>query len=258
MSIAFYDREGERFVPTQWSRGPWSADHQHGGPPAALLGRTIETLHDADWAVARITVELLRSVPLRPLSVRAAVVRPGRRVQLAEATLVDDAGDVALARAWLIRRGHTAAEQTAVEPPPRGGPEAAVETPVTAFGDGISYFSAMEWRFAAGGVTEPGPATVWMRMRGELVTGEAPTPLTRVLVAADSGNGVSAEIQWRSHLFINTELTVHLFREAEREWICLDSRTGIGPHGAGVVTTSLFDNRGGFGSAHQALLISAR
>jgi hypothetical protein len=116
----------------------------------------------------------------------------------------------------------------------------------------------MEWRFAAGDFAAPGPATVWMRMRGELVAGEPPSPLTRVLVAADSGNGVSAEVPWRSHLFINTELTVHLFREPELEWICLDSRTGIGPQGAGVATTSLFDRRGGFGSSHQALLVSAR
>lgn len=258
MSAAFYDSDGERFLPTQWSRGPWSPDHQHGGPPSALLGRAIEALHDAEWAVARVTVELLRSVPLRPLTVHAAVVRPGRRVQLTEATLRDDAGDVALARAWVIRRGDTSAEQTAVEPPPRGGPEAATETPVTAFADGPSYFAAMEWRFAAGDITGPGPATVWMRMRGDLVAGEPPSPLTRVLVAADSGNGVSAEVSWRSHLFINTELTAHLYREPEGEWICLDSRTGIGPQGAGVATTSLFDHRGGFGSSQQALLVSTR
>jgi hypothetical protein len=52
--------------------------------------------------------------------------------------LRDDAGDVALARAWVIRRGDTSAEQTAVEPPPHGSPEAATATPVTAFADGPS------------------------------------------------------------------------------------------------------------------------
>jgi hypothetical protein len=40
----FFVPDGEAFVATESTRGPWSRQHQHGGPPAALLGRAMEQL----------------------------------------------------------------------------------------------------------------------------------------------------------------------------------------------------------------------
>lgn len=259
VSMAFYVPDGDRFRSTDWTRGPWDARHQHGGPPAALMGRAIERLDGGDgFTVARFSVELLRAVPLHVLTVRSRIVRPGRRVQLAEAILSDDDGEIALARAWRIRREDTGAERSAVEPPPFAGPG---DCPAMADFDpwsGPSYFSAMEWRVAAGDFLTPGPATVWTRMNGRLVEGEPPSPLTRVLVAADSGSGVSTELPLQTHMFINTEMTVHLFREPQREWVCLDARSRIGSQGVGVAATALHDSRGRIGFGHQALLVRRR
>jgi hypothetical protein len=259
MTIAFYIPDGDRFRSTDWTRGPWDARYQHAGPPAALLGRALERLEEGEaFSIARLSVELLRSVPLHVLTVTARIVRPGRRVQLAEAGLSDDDGEIAVARAWRIRRQDTAVEQSEIEPPPFAGADQC--QPITDFDPwgGPSYFSAVEWRTAAGDFMSPGPATVWMRMNGELVEGEHPSPLTRVLVAADSGNGVSMELPLQTHLFINTELTVHLFDEPKGEWVCLDARTRIGPQGVGVAASTLYDSRGRIGVAHQALLVSRR
>jgi hypothetical protein len=97
-----------------------------------------------------------------------------------------------------------------------------------------------------------------MRMRQPLVEAEPVTPLTRVLVAADSGNGVSAALDYREHLFINTELSVHLIREPAGEWVMLDSVTRVGPHGAGLAETVLYDERGRLGRAAQTLLVRRR
>jgi hypothetical protein len=116
----------------------------------------------------------------------------------------------------------------------------------------------VEWRTAAGEFMTSGPATVWMRMNGSLVEGEQPSPLTRVLVAADSGNGISMELSLDTHVFINTELTVHQFREPAGQWICLDARTRIGPNGVGLATSTLIDTTGRFGIANQALLVRPR
>ena len=76
-----------------------------------------------------------------------------------------------------------------------------------------------------GAFRELGPATVWMRMRHPLVAGEEPTPLQRVLAAADSGNGVSATLDLARYLFINVDLSVHLHRLPAGEWVCLDAIT---------------------------------
>jgi hypothetical protein len=259
MSIAFYVPDGDGFASTDHTRGPWDPLYQHAGPPAALLGRAVEHLEDGeDFTVARFTIELLRSVPLHVLTAEARVVRPGRRVQLVEATLSDEDGVIALARAWRIRRGDTTAEQSLLEPAAFAPAEDVAAADDFDPWGGPSYFSAVEWRVAAGGFMRPGPATVWMRMSGALVEGEEPSPLTRVLVAADSGNGISMELSLQTHVFINTELTVHLFREPVGEWICLDARTRIGPAGAGLATSSLYDSVGRFGIANQALLVRSR
>ena len=105
----------------------------------------------------------------------------------------------------------------------------------------------MDYRFLSGGFLEPGPAQVWLRMRQPLIEDEPDSPLTRVLVAADSGNGVSAALDYRRWLFINTELTVHLVREPAGEWICLDAITRAGPEGVGLAESVLWDERGRLG-----------
>jgi hypothetical protein len=105
---------------------------------------------------------------------------------------------------------------------------------------------------------EAGPATVWLRMRRPLVAGEEPTPLQRILVAADVGNGVSSTLDYRRFLFINVELSVHLERMPEGEWVGLEATTRPQPTGIGIAESVLFDRKGRIGRALQTLLIRER
>ena len=116
----------------------------------------------------------------------------------------------------------------------------------------------MEYRFVEGSFLEPGPATVWMRMRHPLVTGEEPSPLARVLTAADSGNGVSAALDHRRYLFINTDLSVHLQRPARRRMGWPRGAHYPEPNGVGMADTALYDERGRMGRAAQTLLVRER
>jgi hypothetical protein len=95
-------------------------------------------------------------------------------------------------------------------------------------------------------------------MRYPLVPDEEPGPLERVLAIADSGNGVSRELDIASWHFINPELTVHLHREAAGEWICLDAQTTISPGGTGLATSVLSDLDGPVGVGAQSLFIAPR
>jgi hypothetical protein len=122
----------------------------------------------------------------------------------------------------------------------------------------VGYHTAMEYRFVSGAFMDPGPAVVWMRMAVPLIRGEDPSPLQRVLAAADSGNGVSAALEWRRFLFINVDLSVHLHRMPEGEWVCLDAVTLPEPNGVGMSDTRLFDERGPIGRAAQTLLVAER
>jgi len=253
---AFYEPDGDVLVPTGLTRGPWDPGAQHAGPPAALLGRAIE----ADGRhVGRITIEILRPVPIAPLAVTHRVVRPGRAVELVEAVLAEATGErreLARALAWRLL------PQAGIEPgepdPPPPGPEAGRTVPFFATGQDEGFHTAMDMRFVEGAFTEPGPAVVWLRMRQPLVAGEPVSPLARVLVAADAGNGVSATLDHRRFLFINTELTVHLLREPAGEWVCLDAVTRLGAPGLGLAESVLSDERGRLGRAAQTLLVRPR
>jgi hypothetical protein len=248
----FFEEEADRFLPSASTRGPWDPNAQHAGPPAALLGRAIERCEPREgMRVGRITCEILGPVPLEPLTVEAQVVRPGRSVEMLEAYLSGPEGELMRARAWRLQAGDHEVELTEEDRP--AGPEEGSPSDFPGTGHDFGYHEAMEYSFVRGGWQHPGPATVWMRTRVPIVDGEDPTPLERVLVAADSGNGVSAALDWRTHLFINTELTVHLMRPSEGEWVCLDAVTRV--DGLGLTETALWDERGRIGRGAQTLLV---
>lgn len=244
----------DRWLATVHTTGPWDERFQHGGPPSALLGRAVEQTEPRDDVlVARMTVEILGPVPVGELTLRSRMVRPGRSVELVQAVLAAGGRDVARAEAWRIRR--TTNEGTAPGEP-SVLPEAGPDIGKGAWIDG--YLSAVEWRFVRGHFTEPGPSTAWTRMRLRLVPGEEPSPLQRVLVVADSGNGISSELDLTAWHFINPELTVHLHREPVGEWVGLDATTTISPGGAGLATSVLSDLDGPVGVGAQSLLVSPR
>jgi hypothetical protein len=256
---AFYLPDGDGFVATELTRGPWDPGAQHAGPPSALLGREIERLEDAaEFHVGRITFEILRSVPIGPVRVEAEVVRPGRRVQLVEASLSGEDGVLMRARAWRIRTTSIELPESIESPSPPPGPAQGAQPEFFATGQKVGYHTAMEWRSVSGGFLEPGPATVWMRMRGQLVEGEEPTPLQRTLVAADVGNGISAVLDWKRFLFINVDLSVHLERVPQGEWVCVDAVTLPQPNGVATAESVLSDESGRIGRAAQTLLIAER
>ena len=258
MPDCFYEPDGDRYVSTELTRGPWDPGFQHAGPPAALLGRELERLEDGEeFQVCRVTYEILRAVPIAPLRVSAGIARPGRRVQMLEGSLSDEEGEVMRARAWRLRTGDVELPEIDREPAP-AGPVTAPPGGFPDTGQDVGYHSAMEYRFLAGAFTEPGPATVWMRMRQPLVGDEPPSPLQRVLTAADSGNGVSVMLDWNRFLFINVDLTVQIERPLQGEWVCLDAVTRPHSNGVGVADTSLWDERGRVGHALQSLRIAGR
>jgi len=209
--------------------------------------------------LGRITYEVMRPVPIGPVSVSAEVLRPGRRVEMFGASLADGEGnEVMRAQGWRLAARELSFDEPPGRPQAPPGPEAAEDRPFADTGQETGYHTATEYRFLEGAFRELGPATVWMRMRVPLLPGEEPTPLQRVLVVADSGNGVSAALDWERYLFINVDLSVHLSRMPEGEWVCLDAVTLPEPNGVGIADTALFDERGAIGRAAQTLLVAER
>ena len=256
MTDAFFEQlDDDTFRATRWTTGPWGPDAQHAGPPAALLGRAVEGL--AGHAhIARVTAEILRPVPIADLRVDAEIVRPGRSVRLAEARLVAGEDVVMTARAWIIRTEPLDLPAPAAPPaPPLPAAEGTLEFEGRAETD---YIAAMQWSFVEGTFSEPGPATAWLRMRFPLVSGETPSPLQRVLTAADSASGISGALDFSRWVYVNPDLTVYLHRTLEGEWVCLEAATTPDPAGVGLTTAVIHDPRGPLGATGQSLFVAPR
>jgi acyl-CoA thioesterase len=259
---AIYLPDGQdRYAPSELARGPWDPGAQHGGAPAALLARAVEGAESVvPMDVVRLTYEFLRPVPLTPLTLCTRVLRPGRRVQLLEATMRDGEQEVARVTALRIRRDALAVPDAEAEPPPHGGPEASAPIAMPAFEAGPTMFArdGMEVRFATGTFADVGPAFAWFRLRAPLVAGESPTPLQRLAAAGDFGNGIATAVSWATHVFINPDLTLYVERLPAGDWVGLDARTRVSGAGTGVSDTALYDEQGRVGRAQQSLYVAER
>jgi hypothetical protein len=248
--------DGDLWVPSGHTRGPWDPNAMHGGAPAALIARAVDGVAtDGPMQTTRLTIELLRPVPIAPVSVEATVLRPGRRLQVVDVVLEADGQVCCVARA--VRISVRDVDVPPAQPEsPVPGPQEAQARP---FDPDREMFptTGMEVRFARGSYAEAGPALAWFRPRMPLVPGEEWTPLQRAAAAADFGNGVSQVLGWETHVFVNPDLTIHLHREPRGEWIGLDARTDALPTGIGQAVSILHDVHGRIGAAAQSLFVDA-
>jgi hypothetical protein len=255
---AFFVPAGDRFVATEHTRGPWSERHQHGGPPSALVARAMERLvAGAGMRVVRLTVEILTPVPIAALEVVASVLRAGSRVQRLEGTVAADGRPVCRAAGLAIRVAALALPDRP-EPAPAAppSPEASRPFPMP-FRGAVGYHTAMETRLARG-EWPGGPAAMWMRARVPLLPGEPLSPLQRVMLAADSGNGIAITLPLDRFTFVNPDLTVAVDREPEGEWVCVDATARTHPEGIGLAESVLWDARGPIGRGLQTLIVEPR
>ncbi len=264
MPDALFEPDGPLLVPTALTVGPWDPGSQHGGAPSALLARAVESEPAPEPVqLARLTVELLRPVPLTPLQVSCEVVRPGRKVQLVRAVLRAGDVEVAVAHGLRIRTvDRPVPDGTAPDDPTPPGPEHGRQTRflTTPAGGEVQGFhtTANDIRFVEGGFDQPGPALAWIRLLVPVVAGEVTSPAMRAAAAADFGNGLSWVLPATSWLFVNPDLTVHLARLPAGEWIGMRSTTATSAVGIGMAETALYDRSGRVGRSVQSLLLDAR
>jgi Thioesterase-like superfamily len=244
---------------TPHAAGPWDPGMQHGGAPSSLIAWAVERVPSREpLQVARITVDLLRPVPIAPLEIRTEILREGKKIQVCAVTLLHEGAAVVRASVLRVRRADLVLPDTAVEEPVTlPGPDAGSEAdgfgrPSNAFVNGLTL------RVVSGAVRKPGPAAIWFRAHRPIVAGEAITPLMRAAIAADFCNGTSSVLDFTQWTFINADLTVSLARMPVGEWILLDAQTWLGASGTGIAFAKLGDERGYFGRAIQSLVIEKR
>ncbi|MBK7060078.1 MAG: thioesterase family protein [Rubrivivax sp.] len=259
---AFAEIEDRGYRASELTRGPWHPEQQHAGPPIALVCRAIEqaaAAHGLDH-LSRLTANLLRPVPLGDIAVEVMTDYAGRNAGHYSAHLMSGNKEIGRFTALMQRSNPLELPpDLAGHPLPTlsPGPDTSVPVVFPFAGRQLGYGDLVETRSARGKLFG-GPCAIWFRLRHPLLAGEAPSPYQRVAVAADSGNGISAVLDYRQYLFLNADLTIHLLRRPVGEWIGLDARTHLSDSGVGLAESALYDTQGLIGRSLQSLTIRAR
>lgn len=248
---------------TQLTRGPWDPGHQHAGPPSALVARAVlaAAAPMGRAQLARLTVNLLRPIPIDELAIAVTGDYVGRNSAHFSFSIAAQGKEVARGTALVQREAPLALpEGLPGHPLPKAprAPEASLPGRFPFHSDAdIGYSQLVETRVAAGEMFR-GPCAIWFRLRHPIVAGEAPLPAERVAVAADSGNGISAILDFRKYLFVNTDLTINLLRQPKGEWVCIQAQTLFGPDSSGLAESRIYDEEGLIGRGTQSLVVRAR
>lgn len=253
--MAYFERTGaSTYLPTSHVSGAWDLDDQHIGPALGLLAHVVEQDRDArrddGLLLGRLSYDIWGTVPMAEVEVSVQVLRPGRTIELVEARLGHAGRTVVTLRAWLMRRGDTDAVGGTPHPRLPQPHELPAWDPTTVWPGG--YIAAAEVRRAE---QEPGRAAVWVRTDVPLLSGEDVSPLARSAVLFDIVNGMTVRTDPRQVAFPNLDLTAHLFREPEGEWLGFDAAVSFGPAGIGVTSSVLHDTAGPLGTMAQVLTV---
>jgi hypothetical protein len=261
-NAAYSTADGRLFAASELTRGPWDPAHQHAGPPSALVCRAITRAaaeHGFDH-LGRLTGNLLRPVPIGTCRVEVTADYVGRNAGHYSARLVADDKEVARFTALMQREADVPVPPATPGHPLPTAPRPPEESPEVRMpfaGRLTGYTDLIENRVAEGSFFR-GPCAAWFRLRHPLVAGEEPTPFERVAVAADSGNGISASLDFARYTFVNCDLTINLLRRPVGEWICLDARSAFSGNGCGLAESALYDRIGLIGRATQSLAVRMR
>ncbi|SEE11706.1 Thioesterase-like superfamily protein [Arthrobacter alpinus] len=253
---SYYLHLGEnRYESTIHSQGAWNDHEQHMAPVTGIMIHALEQYQPrADMRLARFSFDILGLIPAGEFTIETMMLRPGRTIELLQAELIADGRVAVRATAWRLQKGDTAAVE-AYEDEPMGSLAAAVPW------DGMSmwpggFIRSIEARINPG--HRPGRGRAWLRSPYTMLDGGAPTSaLVRLLGLADSANGISARVEpmpggW---MFPNVDLSIHIYREPDGEWLGLDTHVTMSGDGVGLTSTVLNDHKGPFARSEQILTI---
>jgi hypothetical protein len=251
--VTYYVSTGpSSYRPTSHAQGAWAPDQQHMGPISGLLVQVLEGCSPRpELTLSRIAFDILGVTYLDEVTVQAEVVRPGRTIELLEATLVQHDRVVVRAHAWRLLTSDTT-QLAGVTAAPMPGPDQATVWDGSQTWSG-GFIASLEMRVLPG--RRLGRGQVWIRPRVPVLESTRPGELAYFLGMVDTMNGVAIRVPPETAAFPNTDLTVHLFRRPTGEWLGLDVEVAFGPVGVGMTSSALHDETGLFGRALQILTI---
>ena len=250
----FRRRDATRFFATASTGGGWDAGEQHIAPSLGLLAHLVEQDRDRrredGLVLSRLSYDILGTVPVDLVRAHVRVVRPGRTIELVEATLSHDDRSYVVLRAWLTQSSDN--QRIAGTPFPPLQPPGALPAwdPTTLWPGG--FIGSVEVRREQ---HQPGRATFWVRTDATLLEDEPVSDLARCTGLLDIANGMTVRAGPADVTFPNIDLTAHFFDQPAGDWVGFDTTVSFGPGGAGLTSSVIHDQNGPIGTLAQSLTV---
>lgn len=257
VTLAFFRRTPEGFVPLELAASLWKPTQMHGVAASGLLATALEeAAARPDWVPARYQVDLFRPASTEHLtSVRTEVVRSGARLVLVDAWLEQEGQAMARARATFLAPSSApsgkvwSSADRATLPPEELAP-VSEEAHVPFF------VSAAPWSDDFAAHQNAGRHATW-QVALQVVDGEKPTPFQAVASIADA---TSMVCNWGSAgvEYINTDVDLALCRLPTSIEVGLRAVDHVACDGVAVGTAEVFDRSGTLGTATVTAVANTR
>lgn len=243
-----------RFLATDEVSGAWDTEQQHIAPALGLLAHAVELdrdrRRDDGLRLGRLSYDILGTVPVDAFEVAVRVVRPGRTIELVEASLRHGERDIVLLRAWLMQARDS--KRVAGTPLSRmPSPTDLTAWDPTSLWPG-GFIATAEVRRDQ---QEPGRARFWVRSRTTLLDDEPVSDLASFTGLLDIANGMTVRAAPSDVAFPNVDLTAHFFVEPQGEWVGFDTSVSFGGNGLGLTSSVIHDQQGPVGTLAQILTV---
>lgn len=254
---AYYElvsRDGDTatYRSTLHAQGAWNAGEQHMAPATGVLAHELTLLAPAPGLrPARLSLDIIGFIPGGEFTVTTRVVRPGRTIQLVEATMQAHGRTCIVARSWRLATSDTT-EVTQVQEHPIPPAEQMEEwSPRGTWGGG--YIDSLHgWRDRT---SAPGHARAWLTNDLPMIAGEETPDLVKLLGMVDTANGMAVAVSPEEWAFPNVDLQIHLFRLPTGRRLGFETRQTFGADGVGLTSSILHDEQGPFGRSEQILTV---
>jgi hypothetical protein len=253
--VAYFERIDEHvFRATEHVSGAWETQFQHIAPALGLLAHAVEADCDArrsdGLVIGRLSYDILGKVPVDVVRIEVEVLRPGRTIELVQATLSHAGRAGVLLRAWLMRPGDTAGLRATPLPAIAGPEDMPAWDPTTVWPGG--FIASVEVRREQ---AEPGRAAFWVRTPLPLIRDEKVSDLARMAGLLDIANGMTVRAKPTEVAFPNLDLTAHFFSQPRGDWVGFDTSVAFGSEGVGLTTSVIHDVHGAIGASDQILTV---
>lgn len=250
---AYFIARGDGWYdPTLNVQGAWNDNEQHLACPIGLIVHAIDRHEPREnMQLSRVTFEVYGQIPLRPSHVSVRTVRPGRTIELIEATFTVDGRTIIVAHAWRLSV-QDSSPVAGSDAPTLPAFEEVPEFDMSSVWPG-RFIETVSQRRMPDAV--PGRSRNWVSTEIRLIDGEEYSDHAAFLGLIDTANGVSVRVDPREWMFPNVELSLHLFRQPVAGPTGLDTTVSMGTTGLGVTHSVLSDIEGPVGYVTQSLTV---